>query len=104
VRLPTSSPNYGETPALACSFVLCFSMRAVTTDANAAHAFERAMPAVVLLSGPDLVEFEQRSFEFAVEQPHRIEDFAERCRCPGSVGAPKREDAVVSQKSHDPRL
>ena len=57
-----------------------------------------------LLPGPDLVEFEQRSFKFAVEEPHRIEDFAESRGCLGSVGASKREDAVVSQISHDPRL
>ena len=59
---------------------------------------------MVLLLGPDLVEFEERSFKFLVEEPHRIEDFAESCRCRGSVDASKREDAVVSQISHDSRL
>jgi hypothetical protein len=62
------------------------------------------MPAMVLLPGPDSVEFGQRSFKFVVEEPHRIEDFAESCRCLGSVGASIRENAVVSQISHDPRL
>ena len=54
------------------------------------------MTAMVLFVGPDLVEFDQRSFKFAVEEPHRTEDFAEGCRCLGSVGPSKREDAVVS--------
>jgi hypothetical protein len=52
----------------------------------------------------DLVEFGQRSFEFVIEEPHRIENFAEGCRrfCP--VGLSKGEDAVVAQKSHDRRV
>src|SRR5712672_3131657 len=62
------------------------------------------MPAMTLLLSPDLVEFEERSFKFVVEEPHRIEDFAESCRRLGSVGASEREGGVVSQISQDPRL
>src|SRR6266436_5428765 len=62
------------------------------------------MPAMILLLSPDRVEFEEHSFKFVVEEPHRIEDFAQSCRRLGSVGASKRKDAVVSQISHDPRL
>ena len=65
---------------------------------------KRAMPAVGLFPGPDPVEFGHRSFKLVVEEPHRIEDFAESCRCLGSVGASICEDAVVSQISHDSRL
>src|SRR5262249_52547447 len=60
--------------------------------------------AMVLWPGPGLVEFGQRSFEFAVEEEHRIEDFAEGYRGPRSVGAAKREHAVVPQVTHDPRV
>jgi hypothetical protein len=45
------------------------------------------MPAMVLLPGPDTAEFGQRSFKFVVEEPHRIEDFAESCKCLGSRSA-----------------
>src|SRR5712671_92922 len=57
-----------------------------------------------LLPRLDLVELGKRSFEFGIEEPHRIKNFAESCRCSGPVGLSKGEDAVVSQVSHDPRL
>src|SRR5260221_947649 len=52
----------------------------------------------------DLVECGKRAFEFSIEEPHRIENFAEGrgCSCPVSLS--KGEDAVVSQISHDSRV
>jgi hypothetical protein len=64
----------------------------------------RHLPTSTLLPRLDLVEFGKRSFKFGVEEPHRIEDFAEGCRCSGPVSLSKGEDAVVSQISHDPRV
>ena len=52
----------------------------------------------------DLVEFRTRSFKFGIEEPHRIKNFAEGCRCSCSVSLSKGEDAIVSQISHDPRV
>src|ERR1700676_1845875 len=57
-----------------------------------------------LLPRLDLVEFGKRSFKFGIEEPHRIHDFAEGCRCSCPVGLSKGEDAVVSQISHDRRV
>src|SRR5215467_7116457 len=54
-----------------------------------------------LLARLDLVELGERAFEFAVEQPHRVENFAEACRRFRPVGLSEREDAVVAQISHD---
>jgi hypothetical protein len=62
------------------------------------------IPAMALLPSRDMIEFDQRSFEFVVEEPHRGENFAKSCRCLGSVGVSKRKNAVVSQISHDPRF
>src|SRR4051812_2221792 len=52
----------------------------------------------------DLVESRQRPFKFVIEEPHRIENFAEACRCFCPVGLPKGEDAVVAQISHNRRV
>src|SRR6266481_2317507 len=52
----------------------------------------------------DLVEFGKRSFKFGIEEPHRIKNFAEGCRCSCPVSLSKGEDAVVAQISHDPRI
>src|SRR5262249_38173195 len=52
----------------------------------------------------DLVEFGQRPFEFVIEEPHRIENFAEGRRCFRPVGPSEGEDAIVAQKSHDRRV
>ena len=57
-----------------------------------------------LLSRLDLVEFGKRSFKFAIEEPHRIKNFVEGCRCSCPVSLSKGEDAIVSQISHDPRV
>jgi hypothetical protein len=54
-----------------------------------------------LLPGPDLVEFGQRSFKFVIEEPHRIENFAEGSGRFSPVSLSKREDAIVSQVSYD---
>src|SRR6266403_6353721 len=65
----------------------------------------RSAPADFNLSVPlDLVEFGKRSFKFGIEEPHRIKNFAEGCRCSCPVSLSKGEDAVVSQISHDPRI
>src|SRR5437870_3824844 len=61
----------------------------------------RSMSALLSL---DLVEFGRRSFKFVIEEPHRIENFAQGCRCFCPVGLSKGEDAVVAQKTHDPRV
>src|SRR6185437_2507743 len=49
----------------------------------------------------DLLENGQCSFKFTVEEPHRVENFAEArgCFCPVSVS--EGEDTVVTQVSHD---
>ena len=59
---------------------------------------------IALLPSLDLVEFGQRSFKFAIEEPHRIKNFAEgrRCFCP--VSLPKGEDAIVAQISQYRRI
>src|SRR5712692_2436154 len=62
------------------------------------------LPILTLLPSLDLVEFGPRSFKFVVEEPHRVENFAESGRCFCPVGSSKGEDAVVAQISHDPRL
>src|SRR6266404_722967 len=66
--------------------------------------FDRPLSTSTLLPRLDLVECGKRSFKLAIEEPHRIKNFAEgrRCSCPVSLS--KGEDAVVSQISHDPRL
>src|SRR5258705_10248241 len=67
-------------------------------------AVRRNLPTSTLLLRLDLVEFGKRSFKFGIEEPHRIKNFAEGCRCSCPVSLSKGEDAVVSQISHDPRL
>jgi len=62
------------------------------------------LPTSTLLSRLDLIEFGKRSFKFGIEEPHRIKNFAEGCRCSCPVSLSKGEDAVVSQISHDPRV
>src|ERR1700730_2522163 len=57
-----------------------------------------------LSPGLDLFEFRKRPFEVPIEEPHRIKNFAEGCRCSCPVSLPKGEDAVVSQISHDRRV
>jgi hypothetical protein len=57
-----------------------------------------------LLPRLDLVEFGKRSFKFGIEEPHRIKNFAEGCRCSCPVSLSKGEDAIVSQISHDRRV
>src|SRR3981189_1526354 len=52
----------------------------------------------------DFVEFGKRSFKFGIEEPHRIKNFTEGCRCSCPVSLSKGEDAVVSQISHDRRV
>src|SRR4051794_15829964 len=42
-----------------------------------------------LLPCLDLVELGKRSFEFGIEEPHRIKNFAEGCRCSCPVGLSK---------------
>src|SRR6478752_3606118 len=54
-----------------------------------------------LLPCLDLVEFGKRSFEFGIEEPHRIKNFAEGCGRSRPVGFPECEDAIVSQVPHD---
>src|SRR4051794_31919321 len=53
---------------------------------------------------PDLLIIRQRALEFLVEQPHRIENLAVAAGLFGPVSLPEREDAVVAQVRHDPRL
>src|SRR5262245_37783056 len=50
----------------------------------------------------DLFEARLGGFEFVVEQPHRIEDFAKGRRRSCAVTLAERENAVVAQESHDP--
>src|ERR1700738_744109 len=45
-----------------------------------------------------------RSFKFGIEEPHRIKNFAESCRCSCPVSLSKGENAIVSQISHDRRV
>ena len=52
----------------------------------------------------DLTKQGQCSFEFIIEQPHRIENLADRRRCFRPVGLAKSEDTVVAEISHDPRI
>src|ERR1700722_8311470 len=52
----------------------------------------------------DFVEFGQRPFEFFVEQPHRIENFAEGRRWSWPVNLAKAEDSVIAQISHERRI
>src|ERR1700704_5589392 len=52
----------------------------------------------------DLVELGQRAFKFVIEEPHRIENLAEGCRCFRPVSMSKGEDAVFAQVSHDGRV
>src|SRR5580704_19796213 len=60
--------------------------------------------ALILLPTCDLFQHGQRALEFVVEEPHRIENFAEGCGCFRPVGLSKGEDAVVAQISHDGRV
>src|SRR5476651_2377888 len=52
----------------------------------------------------DLIKFRQRSFKFVIEEPHRIENFAEGCRCSRPVCLSEGEHAVVAQIKHDLRV
>src|SRR5215471_12822748 len=58
----------------------------------------------VSLASPDLLEFRLRLLELPVEEPHRVENFAEGGRCSGSVSLAEGKDAVVSQVFHDHRI
>src|SRR5271165_2111670 len=49
----------------------------------------------------DLVQSCDGLAELVVEQPHRVEDFAERRRGLRAVDVAEGEDAVVAQISHD---
>src|SRR3954462_1218244 len=64
----------------------------------------RHRPSSPLWPGLDLVEFGQRSFELVVEEPHRIENFAEGRGRSRPVGLPEGENTVVTQVSHDRRV
>src|SRR5579883_113951 len=55
-------------------------------------------------SGLDLLEFRAGLFELDVEQPHRVEDFAEACGGSRPLGLSKRKDAIVAQIFHDSRV
>src|ERR1700687_308893 len=57
-----------------------------------------------LLPRLDPVKCGKRSFKFGIEEPHRIKNFAEGCRCSCPVSLSKGEDAIVSQISHDRRV
>src|SRR5258708_4618696 len=59
---------------------------------------------LTLLLSLDLFEFGQRSFKFVIEEPHRIENFAEGCRCFCPVNLSKGKDAIVAQISHYRRV
>src|SRR5580692_6422184 len=52
----------------------------------------------------DLAEQRQRPVEFIIEQPHRIENLADRRGCFRPVSLSKSEDAVVAEISHDSRV
>src|SRR4026209_1863019 len=52
----------------------------------------------------DLAEFGQRTVEYIIEQPHRIQNFAHGRGCFGSVSLAIGKHAVVAQISHDSRL
>ena len=56
------------------------------------------------LPRPDLVESGKRLLKFGIEEPHRIKNLAESCRCSCPVGMSKGEDAIVSQISHNSRI
>src|ERR1700733_204209 len=45
----------------------------------------------------DRIERGQCLFEFVVEEPHGVENFAKARRCPGPVGAAEGKNAVVAQ-------
>src|SRR5712692_8418733 len=55
--------------------------------AHVENAVPLATPHSHLSLGLDLVEFGPRSFEFIVEEPHGIKNFAEGCRCSCPVGS-----------------
>lgn len=62
------------------------------------------LPGLTLLPRLDIVECGKRSFELFIEEPHRIENLAEGCRCFCPIGRAKGEDAIVSQIFHDRRV
>src|ERR1041385_7507048 len=62
----------------------------------------RGLVPLPLLPALDLIEFCERTLEFTVEQPHRVEDLAKRRRFLRPVGWAEGEDAVVAQIAHDP--
>ena len=62
--------------------------------------FDRQPLILTLLPSLDLIEFGQRSLKLVIEEPHRIENFADGCRCSCPVSLSKGEDAVVAQISH----
>ena len=62
------------------------------------------LPASTFLPHLDILECRKRALELVVEQPHRIEDFAEGRGGSCPVGLAKGEDAVVAQISHDRRV
>jgi hypothetical protein len=70
-------------------------------NGDAAEDRGRFMRQTYLSSTLDLFDFRKRSFEFLVEQPHRIKNLAEGCGCSCPVSLAKGENAVVAQISHD---
>src|SRR5712671_1246028 len=104
-----SSSAFRSSSDMACSFVGDWAPDSNATGppfiAGPMSVGERRRPlrgsgrsalSSALLPSLDLVELGQGAFKLVVEEPHRIENFAEGCRCFCPVSLSKGEDAVVA--------
>ena len=76
-------------------------LRCLTTSCRLPVEFER--PLIFGLFGAlDVVEFDQRTFKFLIEEPHCIKNFAKSRSFLCPVSFPEGKNTIVSQISHDP--